>query len=260
MASKEYLEGFLSTIKNIVDSDIYAKIHNYARAYAGGKAKGRIENPTILEKVTVAEMRPSVLRELPDDEVLQAWHRLNQLYGGARKQGRAIEDYVNAAIFVIDEMLKRGMKIDEDLELYQESEKLRAVTKSGMDLDKNLGALPEEIMVIPDFVSIVGSVLDKKNPNDLDIVIRAESDNDENYKISKINIGLGIRNAIKKLNKELELHMIPNNQGPRDNYLPLYHLTLRRSMEGKRVIKSSNFRYIEAIDIILEAIDDEINN
>lgn len=53
MVTKEYLEGFLNGIKRIVPGDMYNKVHNYARAFAGNKneAKDRDQQMNISKEL-----------------------------------------------------------------------------------------------------------------------------------------------------------------------------------------------------------------
>jgi SAM-dependent methyltransferase len=114
----------------------------------------------------------------------------------------------------------------------------RITAKGGykkLNIKKNFNNLPKELMVVKDYISIVGSTAKgKENPADLDILIRSlADDNFENYLIQSENIWLPVRNA---LGKEENIHLIPNPQGPHGDFISCYDLVLRRKEECKREI------------------------
>ena len=94
--------------------------------------------------------------------------------------------------------------------------------------------VPEEILVVPDFVSIVGSVAEGKNDgeSDVDVLIRSEADPDGRLLIWPDSIFVPLRKALDP-DKEGYLHFTLNPQGPHATYEPLYDLVLRR--KGGRV-------------------------
>ena len=102
-------------------------------------------------------------------------------------------------------------------------------------------ALKRDHIIIPDFVSIVGSSVSKKkkDPHDIDILFRADLDDDKkHYLINAENIGIVTRKAIDP-DKEHDLHYIGNPQGSHGDYVPLYDLVLRKKKElVKKVVKS----------------------
>ena len=71
------------------------------------------------------------------------------------------------------------------------------------------------VMLVPEYISIVGSTLEGKPGADLDVVIRDDKPKDESLDIRIAQILGG------------EIHAIHNPRGPHDlNYKPLYHLVL----------------------------------
>lgn len=69
--SKEYLEGFVNSLKKIVPRHVLAKIHIYARSYAGGKRKG---TAFLLQKdseITYEEETETIKQNRETDEAKQ---------------------------------------------------------------------------------------------------------------------------------------------------------------------------------------------
>lgn len=187
---------------------------------------------------SLTEMIPSKLKELPKDELSLAWLRLNQWYGAAKHEGRAIENYVNAAGWVMNEMDKRGMDYDKKNELVVEARKLTKAHDIEF-LKSKFPSLPEDLVVIQNFVAVVGSTAKgKTDPGDMDILFRAAK-KDGHYLIQSENMWLPIRNVLDP-EKEGYLSFIPNPQGPHGNNVPLYDLVLRRCKEPRvNVVKSA---------------------
>jgi len=156
------------------------------------------------------EITPARLNKVSDKELLAIHLRLHQLYGNTTEFTK--EDIINFHKLVIEEMKKRGMNhnIEDALDIHTR------------ELLKNVN----DTMVVPDFVSIVGStVKGNKEPDDLDILIRAERI-DKGFLIYPENIELPIRNIVDP-NKQQKLHFIPNPQGAHDDYIPVFDLVLR---------------------------------
>ena len=174
--------------------------------------------------MTLDEMTPTNLTKVSDDELRLAWLRLNQWYSNAKKQGKAIEPFVNAAVFVIEEMEKRGFNIDKDLPLYQEALRL-----------KSLLSLPEDIVIVPDFVNIVGSSVNNLDKaHDIDILFRAEHQG-KNFLVPAESVYIQLRKLLDPAKKRL-LHFIDAPYGPHDDYIPLYDLVLRRKKVFERKV------------------------
>jgi uracil-DNA glycosylase family 4 len=229
----------LDKAKEFLPEWLFTEIQRAAIPQSGGKARANKRTQqqaqaAQIEKLTLEEMRPDVLTDAPDTEILSAWHRLNQWYGGAKEKNQAIENFVNAAIWVIEEMKNRKFDIDQTGDLYRAVENFKPTKK--YDIVKNFYALPKETMVVRDFVSIVGSAAkDKQNPNDIDVLFRAESDEGGHYLIQSDNVWLPVRNILDP-NKEDILHFILNPQGSHGDYVSCYDLVLRRKPTFKREI------------------------
>jgi len=67
-------------------------------------------------------MTPKKLKTVSDDEIREAWLRLNQWFANAKKRGEAVEPIVNAAIFVMDEFDRRGFNYDTESDLVREAQ------------------------------------------------------------------------------------------------------------------------------------------
>jgi uracil-DNA glycosylase family 4 len=238
--SREYLETLLEKAKEYLPSWLMEQIRTASIPASGGKSKGREYEPTLLEKMALADMKPSKLKNVSDSELREAWLRLNQWYGTAKKNKRAVEDFVNAAVYVMDEFDNRGFEYDKNLDLVKEAEKLREVQKSEGILSK-LKDLPDEVVVIPNFVDIVGSVaMGKENPNDIDVLFRGDRDWDSggrNYLIQADNVWLPIRKVLDPEKKGI-LHFIDSPQGSHADFIPCYSLVLRKENLKRQVVKA----------------------
>lgn len=240
MPSKEYLDGLLLRAEPYLPHWMKEDFHRFARAYAGGKRKGQIHEPTVLEKVTVSEMRPALLRRLPDAEITNAWHRLGQLYGGSKKKGEAVEDFVNAGVFVMEEMQRRKMDITASEFTAAIDDLIKSTARHR--IRNEFMMYPVEIPLVEKFITIVGSqAVQNKIPADTDVNIRADMTDDQ--KAVKLNwdlLWVALRRHLDP-NKVEDLHYIPNAQGSFTDHVPLYDLVLRRRPEYKtNVIEKSD--------------------
>ncbi|MBC7340834.1 MAG: methyltransferase domain-containing protein, partial [Clostridia bacterium] len=240
MPSKEYLETLLEKAKQYLPDWLMRDLHRATMPVAGGKARWREpEEPSFLEKMALSEMRPDKLKEAPDEEVRQAWLRLHQWYSNAKKRGDAVEPVVNAAVWVMEEFDRRGFDYDESSELVQEAKKLRDVKKA-QSLEAKLAQLPQEVVVVPNFVCVVGSAATgKENPGDIDVLFRAHRDESgENFLIQADNVWLPVRKVLDP-EKKGGLHFIDSPQGSHADYIPCYSLVLRREGLKRQVVKGA---------------------
>jgi len=258
MPSREYLEAILEKTKEYLPGWLWKQLHQAAMPVAGGKARWREpEEPSFLEKMALTEMRPDKLKDASDDEVRMAWLRLHQWYSAAKKRKESVEDIVNAAVWVLDEFERRGFSYDEDSELVQEAKKLRDVKKA-QSIESKLAQLPQEVVVVPNFVCVVGSAAaGKEKPDDIDVLFRADRDESgDNFLVQAQNVWLPIRKVLDPQKKGL-LHYIDGPTGPHSSYLPIFDLVLRRKQEIKRqVIKTAYPGYVS--DKCLEILRDNI--
>jgi len=168
----------------------------------------------------IKEITPDRLEKVDDKELLSLHRRCHQLYPQIRDGGGEelnLEDLVNAHHLIVSEMQRRNMKHNVHDDLDKELKK----AKTPIDFEK----LPKEVVVTPDFISIVGSSVKKEEYGDIDILVRSEL-KDNKYLIQYENIYLPLRKAIAP--RKEPLHIINNPQGPHDDYIPLYDLVLRR--------------------------------
>ena len=107
-------------------------------------------------------------------------------------------------------------------------------------IDRNsILATVEDFVVIPDFLSLVGSVVEKSDFNDIDYCYKMEC--------SDPSVELNFRNLFSKELRS-KLHPIPNIRGPHGNNIPIYDLVARRKPEfnlvqiGKQESKTSEIR------------------
>lgn len=240
MPTLEYLESILNKAREFLPDWLWRQIHQAAMPSAGGRARWREpEEPGPLEKMALADMRPEKLRRASDEEVRLAWLRLNQWYGAARKRGDAVEPVVNAAIFVLEEFDRRGFEYDPESELVQEAKKLHDVKKA-QSLEAKLAGLPQEVVVIPNFVCVVGSAAaGKEDPEDIDVLFRAKRDpSGEAFLIDADNVWLPVRKVLDPEKKGI-LHFIDGPQGSHADFIPCYSLVLRREEPKRQVVKEA---------------------
>lgn len=232
--SREYLEEALTEARKLLPGWAWAMIHQAARPKAGARARHQREpdTPTPLEKIALAEIRPATLSKLPDDELRQAWLRLNQWFASFKHRNQPVEDVVNAALWTIDEMERRDFEV-KDNALTEAVAQLRSTRKDG-DILAKLGGIPHDLVVVKDFVSIVGSAAKgKDNPVDIDVLVRAPWDREAcQMHIQADNVWLPVRNALDP-DKTDKLHWIDNPQGPHGDNIPVYDLVLRRKAKLK---------------------------
>lgn len=191
-------------------------------------------------KVELDALRTSEdVRALPDAELLQLHHRLHQLYGAARARGEATEyPYVNLHVWVVEEMERRGMRHNPHDALDRETERLRK------------GAVPEwiaralegaqDMVLVPAYVSVVGSAVAKEDPGDLDVLVR--EDHERVSRGMHESLFLLVRKLLDPEKRGLGIHMLYNAQGPHlaggQGYVPLFDLVLRPRREAELVQKA----------------------
>lgn len=186
----------------------------------------------------LAEITPQLLSDAPDEEVRLAWLRLSQWFGAASKKGKSVENYVNAALWVWDEYKHRGWEIDQKKPLAQAALNFRAKKAIPGELEKNLESLPSEVVLVHNFVSLVGSAVSKESARDIDVLFRAQRDQEgRNFLLQTENVWLPVRKVLAS-DKSKPLHFIDNPQGPHSDNVPLYSLVLRREPLEKKIIKS----------------------
>ena len=160
----------------------------------------------------ISEISPVTLRDVDGQEVLSLHYRLHQLWG-ANEGGLTREAIVNAHAFVVHELLQRDLS-------HNTTSSLDTVQLKELDL-------PGEVVVVDNFVALVGSFVYGEVNHDVDVLLRADSDRDGHLLLTEMNILLPLRKILDPEKIGL-LHFIPNAQGPHADYVPLYDLILRR--------------------------------
>ncbi|NIQ91031.1 MAG: methyltransferase domain-containing protein [Nitrospinaceae bacterium] len=238
--SREFLEEVWKIAKNKLPGWVYLSLLKDSRSRAGGRAAHRIDEPSALEKLALGEIRPRVLREVDDQELGAVWLRLNQWYQNAKRRKRPIEDIVNAAAWAVAELKRRGIDLESSA-LVGEVENL-AEASSLKKFEQRAGKLPGELVLVRDFLCVVGSAAKgKEEPDDIDLLVRAQLDGGA-YKLESQNVVLPVRNVLDP-NKDGALHWIDSAQGVHGDHIPLYDLVMRRRDRlGVEVVKSGPFR------------------
>lgn len=191
-----------------------------------------------VSKLDLIDMTPSSLAKAPASELRLAWLRLHQWFAEAKKAGRAVEPFVNAGTFVSREMDRRKLRYSLDSALGEEIEALRR--SKGASLIEAVAdrvAWCGDVVLIPDFVSVVGSCArGVPEPGDMDVVVRADLDAEQRHALlSWESTYLPVRNVLNP-GKQHKLDMIFNAQGPHGDYVPIYDLVLRKRSDPSRVV------------------------
>ena len=187
---------------------------------------------------------PSILRKISNQELTAEHFRFHQLYSMLKRipkdkvkpGGTSVEDLVNAHIFVVEEMERRGLKHNLVSGLDRDTEKLRGkkISTKAVEILNEWG----DITLVEDVVSVVGSTLYKNNPNDVDVCC----------KFSGIKI---IEDAIKEVLQKRHMagHIIYGLS--HGEYVPKYDLVLKeKQIEKKEPIIKPDYKYIEPIKYI----------
>ena len=231
--SREFLEEVWGIARKQLPGWVFAALRTEARSRAGGRARHRTDEPTSIEKLAITQIKPDTLARASDDEVREVWLRLHQWFANAVKQRRATEDFINAAVWVLDEFKRRGFEAS-DSPLKEEAEKLRSVRKE-KGIVGRLEKLPRDLVVVRDFICLVGSAAKgKEDPNDIDLLVRAPRQEDDCL-VQLENIWLPIRNVMDPEKRDL-LSFIWNAQGAHGTHFPLYDLVLRKKDQIEQTI------------------------
>jgi len=176
---------------------------------------------TPIAKASLAEIAPPLLRKAEQEELLSLHRRMHQLWGGLFEDdtnesagGLTREDVDNAHAMIVEEMARRKLAHDSPIE------------KAAV----NLSNLPDEIMVTPGAVCLVGSSAEEPPPpdSDVDVLFRLEADKDDPryFRLRRENVDLPVRKALGI--PKGQFHPLDNPQGPHAQAVPLYDLVLRR--------------------------------
>jgi len=240
MASREYLEEMLNEFKQDIPGWLYATLMQRARARAGGRAAHRIDEPSVIEKLALAEIKPAALKNLGNEDLDAVWLRLHQWFSNAKRRRQPVENIVNAALWTKQERERRGRKV-ERTELVKEVEKLEATHKARKDsvkgvkgeLPKFIGArlekIPDEILLCRDWVSVAGSAAVAEKPGDVDVVIRSEYDAGRGtYGVDGRSLGVALRRFLSPNKRGPQVQLLDAPQGSFTDYIPMFDLVARR--------------------------------
>lgn len=204
------------------------------------------ESLDVLQKLAVLDINPRSLRRVSDRELLSLHRRMHQLAVSLRKGSPSaqdvhierpmdeeefisVEDVVNAHVMIVSEMRRRGMDHAPEGEnnwLDQQSRRLMKSTAARV-VRRLASEGEQEVVLIPGFVSIVGSAVKRADPNDLDVLIRAEIE-DGYYKLGAQTLWLPLRKFINPhKDRDLPLRWVSNAQGPHDDALIIGDLVLK---------------------------------
>ena len=231
----EYLEAILDTMRKLLPEEVFRKIHALALPRAGGRA-----NANRLEKLALEEITPTKLTQITNEQLHQLYQQVNVWFKNAKEAGRAIENYINAAKFLINEFKGRNESYDTTLPVARAADRLSKSIEDAAVTREDLKDLPDEVMIVPDFVSVVGSSVRSSDPHDVDILYRADINDKGDFIVSWENIYLAMRNTLKMIKPDLDMHEIFNPQGSREEqWLPIYHMVLRKSKNDLRLVKGA---------------------
>ncbi|MHA1860170.1 MAG: ChaB family protein, partial [Candidatus Asgardarchaeia archaeon] len=192
-------------------------------AWAAVKQKyKKVGDEWVLREMSFEEISPRTLKDVSNQELISLHRRAHQLWGRFFENGTRVlkpsglsrEDLINAHVFIVKEMLKRGM----DHHIVDRLDKLSTpLLEAGVDF-----------VLVPDYVSIVGSsVEDWASANDLDILIR-QPQRDSSLEIK----------IMKTLGKDKDYHFIYDPRGPHDDYIPIFDLVLRAKKPTVRKVEA----------------------
>lgn len=188
------------------------------------------------------DITPSSLKNVPDEELLSLHHRMHQLFGAARTRTiktdagggtvgaltwASVEPIVHAHMWIVAEMKKRGM--DHNVHPGLDEAKLPKAAKAKGD----------EVVVVPDYVSVVGSAARDGlvEANDLDILVREDGETPTYFRESLL---LLLRGFFDPHKTGKQLHLLFNPQGPHGTYVPVFDLVLRPASSEATLVKAAS--------------------
>jgi len=173
---------------------------------------------TILSKLESYDSSTATTGKLTGDfGIIRKWYADEKLAFDKNKLKPLYSSFIN-------ELCKRELSIDltdEEWDLISDEPELKDLIDNipepiNPNDVRDAANVIEDIQFIPEFVSIAGSSLTSDTPNDIDLVYK--------FNFSE-ELQTEITNSLPdKLRKHL--HYIPDTQGPRGKYIPLYDLVL----------------------------------
>ena len=184
-----------------------------------------------VRKVAIYEItRPEQLRELSDQELLNLHRRLHQIDAILREHGHAREYVtIHRHVWVVQEMQRRGFEHHPHDALDEASAVLeKAAPQPPAWLVERLRQA-EDVVLVPHYISLVGSAVQSEHPRDLDILVREDAE--LMHQGWRESLFLLVRHLVDPEKLGLALHFLYNAQGPHlipgKGYVPLYDLVLR---------------------------------
>ena len=240
MASREFLEECWAAAKKQLPGWAYAGLMQAARAKAGGRARHRVDEPDIFAKIALTEIKPSKLEKIDDKELRAIWLRLHQWYANAKGRKAAVENIVNAGLWVSEEMKRRGNRPGEGalvdaIEEIASLKKERRESVSGKPgklpkfLGERLKNVPEEVLLVRDFVCVAGSAAVAEKPNDIDVVVRAEYDAKKGkYELDGSGLWVALRRFLTPGKSGPQMQLLSSPAGSFTDYAPVFDLVARK--------------------------------
>jgi len=139
--SREYLEEALKLAREHLPTWAWAMLHAQARPRSGGRARARADGPSELEKLALPMLMAgdAPARALSDDALRAAWLRVSAWLTSAQRRKEPVEDFVNAGVWLAEEMDRRGLDVAENnllhavAELGEVSKKLTEKQQAAFD-------------------------------------------------------------------------------------------------------------------------------
>ena len=179
----------------------------------------------------LTKVTPESIKNLPDEELLSLHRRCHQLFAQWRKRHDVTREefpWRGAHRAIATELESRGMQHEEIayLDKGAESEVAPWIVEAMKDAP--------EYVIVPQYVSLVGSAVTSEEPGDVDVVVR--DDPDSMTSGWRDSVWVSIRDLLdpdKKLG--VKPHLIVNPQGPmyfppHHTYVGLFDLVLRPNM------------------------------
>ena len=166
--------------------------------------------------------------KVPTD-VLKDDFRIALAWYASKKKGKNIkhsfEEILNLIKIIANELKKRGIQFHPEKMTPEAREGFERATQELAELSHSPGFIDKlnNAIIIKDFISLVGSTVEKGKGHDIDLLIRSKDLPDF--------IRRAIMTRISKMIPELEdqLHFIFGDpEGPHDKFIPLYDLALIR--------------------------------
>lgn len=190
----------------------------------------------------IEDITPDTLSKVSDKELLNLHHRLHQLYNNFLRGAKLNqENLVNAHLFIVEEMDKRNLNHEDHDELDTETDKLDQATDTMNTIVKYPGlqelieASFGDFVIVPDYISLIGSTATGENPNDIDCLLRtteAAKDDSLVHKFARL-FPQDMRD---------KLHFVFDPIGARSAHIPLYDLVLRKKPLQLNTVNEPNYK------------------